>query len=127
VIDEHSGLAGATSHVSPVSIAPLLHIAEQSLSVLALQPVAQQPSLFVQLEMRWVLQATLQLAALPVSESIVQAFPSLQVVGQGTAGGSHVSPASTAPLPHFAEQSLSLLWLQPVGQQPSSLVQLVIR
>src|SRR6185436_12650539 len=32
---------------------------------------------------------------------------------------SQVSPASTTPLPHDAEQSLSVLWLAPAGQQPS--------
>ncbi len=33
--------------------------------------------------------------------------------------GSQVSPLSTAPLPHAGVQSVSLLALQPLGQQPS--------
>jgi hypothetical protein len=39
--------------------------------------------------------------------------------------GSQVSPLSTTPLPHLAGQSLSLLWLQLEGQQPSPDTQLV--
>jgi hypothetical protein len=35
--------------------------------------------------------------------------------------GSHFSPDSTAPFPHVGVQSLSLLALQPVGQQESPL------
>lgn len=67
----------------------------------------------------------MQLAALPVSVSIVQLFPSEQLVGQ-LAGGSQVSPASRIELPQLVEQLLSVVELQPVGQQPSPLVQLVI-
>jgi hypothetical protein len=64
----------------------------------------------------------LHAAALPVIESVVHATPSLQLVGQ-LAGGSHVSPDSTLPLPHTAAHSASLAPLQPAGQQPSPLVQ----
>ena len=39
-------------------------------------------------------------------------------------GGSQVSPASWMLLPQVGEQSLSLLALQPVGQQPSPSTQL---
>jgi hypothetical protein len=48
----------------------------------------------------------------------VHALPSSQLVGHD-AGGSQVSLASTAPLPHVAEQSMSVVKLQPAGQQPS--------
>jgi hypothetical protein len=67
----------------------------------------------------------LQLAALPVIWSMVQALPSLQVVGQEEEG-SQVSPGSTTLLPHWAEQSESLTALQPVGQQLSPEVQLLM-
>jgi hypothetical protein len=70
-------------------------------------------------------QVRLQLAALPVEPSIVHAFPSLHELGQ-LAGGSQVSPASIVPLPQVVEQSLSVLTLQPAGQQPSPLVQVAI-
>ena len=49
---------------------------------------------------------------------MVQALPSSQEVGQEDFG-SQVSPFSTTPLPHFGEQSESLLALHPEGQQPS--------
>ena len=71
------------------------------------------------------MQATLQLAALPVRVSVVQALPSLQLVGQ-LLGGSQVSPGSTTPLSQVAEQSSSSLALQPLGQQPSPLLHAVI-
>jgi hypothetical protein len=64
-------------------------------------------------------QAAVQLAALPVSVSMVQALPSLQLVLQD-AGGSQVSPGSITPFMHVREQSESLLALQPAGQQPSA-------
>jgi hypothetical protein len=53
---------------------------------------------------------------LPTSESVVQALPSSQLVGQFP---SQVSPGSSTPLPQLAPQSLSLLALQVGGQQPS--------
>lgn len=58
----------------------------------------------------------MQFAGLPVLVSMVHALPSLQSAGQLP---SQVSPLSTVPLPHVAEQSLSLLLVQPAGQQPS--------
>jgi hypothetical protein len=64
------------------------------------------------------LQATLQLALLPVRRSMVQALLSLQEVGQEDFG-SQVSPDSTTPLPQAGEQSRSVLALHPAGQQPS--------
>jgi hypothetical protein len=39
--------------------------------------------------------------------------------------GSQVSPFSTTPLPHFGEQSESVLALHPAGQQPSPETQVV--
>ena len=56
--------------------------------------------------------------------SVVQASLSSQSAGQ-LSRGSQVSPDSTAPLPHTAQQSLSLLALQAKGQQSSSLTQSV--
>ena len=63
-------------------------------------------------------QATLQLTALPVMMSVVQGLPSAQVVGQ-VAGGSQVSPKSRWPFPQVTGQSLSVSTVQPAGQQPS--------
>jgi hypothetical protein len=89
-----------------------------------LQPGGQQPSPFWQAVMRGcgLGHCALQLAALPVSVSMVQASPSSQVVGQLP---SQVSGASTVLLPQVLEQSLSLAWVQPAGQQPSPLAQVV--
>jgi hypothetical protein len=113
------------SQVSPGSTTVLPHRAEQSESVTALQPVGQQPSPPMQVLMVVWLQATLQLAALPVSWSMVQALPSLQLFGQEK-DGSQVSPGSTTSLPHRAEQSESVRALQPVGQHASPPVQVVM-
>jgi hypothetical protein len=56
---------------------------------------------------------------------MVQALPSLQVVGQVDAG-SQVSPGSTTPLPQLGEQSESVFALHPAGQQPSPATQVVM-
>ncbi len=109
------------SHVSPGSSAPLPQLAEQSLSLLALQPGGQQPSPRRHWVIVWRVQAEVQLSALPVSMSTVQALPSLHAK-RFTAQvriGSHVSPLSITPLPQLTLQSLSLLLLQPGGQQRS--------
>jgi hypothetical protein len=113
------------SQSSPASTTPFPQLAEQLLSLLALHPLGQQPSPFVHVEMVWRAHAKLQLVALPVMVSIVHAFPSLQVAGHVLCG-SQVSPISTTPLPQLAEQLLSLLALQPGGQQPSALRHCVI-
>jgi hypothetical protein len=106
------------SQVSPGSTTPLSQRGAQSLSLFALHPAGQQPSPPVQVTTgRW-LQVALQVVALPPRVSRVQAFPSLQLVGQD-AGGSQVSPGSTTPLPHTAGQSPSLAAVQPAAQQPS--------
>jgi hypothetical protein len=120
-----SQLAGQGSQVSPSSTTPLPQIGEQSGSLLALHPAGQQPSPDMQVAIVLLLQTTLQLAALPVKASVVQAFPSLQLAGQD-AGGSQVSPVSTMLLPQTGEQSESLFELHPAGQQPSPDAQLVI-
>jgi len=106
------------SHFSPASTTPFPHLAVQSLSLVVLQVGGQQPSPCAQAV--WVPSATqtaVQLAAAPVSFRRAQAIQG-QVVGQLEVG-SQVSPLSTAPLLHFGMQSLSLVALQPAGQQPS--------
>ena len=55
----------------------------------------------------------------------MHALPSSQLVGQEL-GGSQVSPLSTTPLPHPAEQSESLAEVQPVGQHPSPVAQVLM-
>lgn len=114
------------SQVSPPSRVPLPQVGEQSLSVLALQPGGQQLSPFSQAVMVWCAQADVQLAGLPVGVSRVHATPSLQLIIAHALGGSQVSPASTIRLPQLAEQLLSLVALQPPGQQPSPFWQVVM-
>ena len=60
----------------------------------------------------------MHVAELPVIQSVVQTSASAQLTGQ-LPGGSQVSPGSTTLLPQLELQSLSLLALQPEGQQPS--------
>jgi hypothetical protein len=119
------GHVEAGSHVSPFSTTPLPHLGAQSVSLMLLQPGAQQPSPLLQAVTAVKVQVALQLAALPASASVVHALLSLQLVGQLDAG-SHVSPSSITPFPHLAEQSVSLVELQPGAQQPSPLMQVVI-
>ena len=111
------------SQISPGSRESLPQEAEQSSSRLALQPAGQQPSPGEHCVISWLVQATLQLAALPVMVSSVQSLPSLQVVGQSP---SQVSPGSSTSLPQLTEQSVSLLASQPGAQQPSPSTQAVI-
>ena len=110
--------AQSPSQVSPVSTAPLPQLAEQSLSVLALQAAGQQPSSSAQAVISAKLQATLQFSGEPVFVSVVQALPSSHSVGQSP---SQVSPGSLMSLPQEVEQSSSTLASQPTGQQPSAL------
>jgi hypothetical protein len=56
---------------------------------------------------------------------MVQGSLSSQLVGQ-EAGGSQVSPFSTAPLPQVGEQSGSVLALHLARQQPSAAPQVVM-
>jgi hypothetical protein len=52
--------------------------------------------------------------ALPVNVAVMQLSFDLQLVAVGQAeAGSHVSPLSTAPLPHIGLQSSSLVALAP--------------
>jgi hypothetical protein len=121
VCDEQD-VGQSPSQSSPLSTTPLPQTGLQSLSLLALQPEGQQPSLFLQA----VMVTKLHLAEQPppfCSVSLVQALLSLQLVGHLPAPEvmpmSQSSPLSTAPLPQLTEQSLSLLLVQPDGQQPS--------
>lgn len=113
------------SQVSPGSTTELPHVAEQSSSVVASQPAGQHPSAFAQDTIAVCEQAALQLLALPVSTSVVQALPSSHAVAQVDAG-SHVSPGSTTPLPQVGEHSASVNALHPLGQHPSPFAQEMI-
>ncbi len=113
-----AGQVSGGSQVSPVSTKPSPQLEEQSLSVAGVQPGGQQPSSWSHSVMMLKLQLTLQLSALPVMISTVQATRSSQVVGQ-VPGGSQVSPYSMALLPQLTEQSSSMVLSQPGGQQPS--------
>jgi hypothetical protein len=64
--------------------------------------------------------SAVHVAALPTIGSIVHELLSSHDDGQ-LPGGSHVSPFSMMPLPHFAEQSSSLFAFAFGGQQPSPL------
>jgi len=123
LLSAHVAGQALPSQVSPTSSVPLPQDGEQSLSVPLLQPAGQQPSPEVQAETRTKEHAALQFCRLPVTESLVHAFPSLQLVGQLP---SHVSPDSTVLFPQDAEQSPSLVLLHPAGQQPSPAAQLVM-
>jgi hypothetical protein len=111
------------SQVSPAEITPSPHLGEQSLSLPMLQPAGQQPSSFAQAVIGSWVQATLQVAAVPVMMSLVHATPSSQLVGH-VLGRSQVSGNVTTPSPHATRQSLSLLMLQSAGQQRSCTVPL---
>jgi hypothetical protein len=111
------------SHVSPGSTTALPQTTGHSASLFRLQPGAQQPSPPVQAVIAECVHTRLQAPAEPVEPSVVQLLPSPQEAGQLP---SHVSPVSTAPLPHVTAQSLSLLLLQPGAQQPSPVTQAVM-
>jgi len=110
------------SHTSPASTCPLPQLAEQSVSLLRLQPGAQQPSPDAQAVIAEARQTELQAAGSPSKRSTVQEFPSSQAVGQLP---SQVSPASTVRLPQVAEQSESSTEVHPGAQQPSPPVQAI--
>jgi hypothetical protein len=94
----------------------------------AFAPLGQQPSSFFGAVIATLVHALLQLSGLPVNRSVVHELPSSQLVGHGFSAlfGSHASPASIVPLPQLAEQSLSVAFVQPAGQQPSPGMQLSI-
>jgi hypothetical protein len=119
---EQITVAGDTSQVSPLSTTPLPHTAAQSVSLLRLQALGQQPSPLVQAVTAACVQATLHVAFAPVRVSVVHASPSLQLMlEQITAAGdtSQVSPLSMRPLPQPG-QSTSIVGPHPVGQKPSA-------
>src|SRR5439155_10277337 len=97
----------------------------QSTSALGEQPLGQKPSLAPQLR-AMVVHLKMHWAGSPdgvrmVSLSLVQ----LDCWPVQAETGSQVSPASSTPLPHLAAQSLSLVLLQVLGQQPSLFAQAV--
>jgi hypothetical protein len=96
-----AGHEAGGSQVSPLSTTLLPQLAEQSMSVVKLQPAGQQPSPELQMTMALKLQATLQVAALPVCWFVVQALLSSHDAGH-VPDGSQVSPVSTTPLPQLA-------------------------
>src|SRR5262249_10367906 len=117
------------SHSSPDSRTPLPQTAPQSLSLFLLQPGAQQPSPLMHIVTGVVVHMALQVPPF-CSASVVQALPSLHIVGQAPGlpammPASQVSPVETTPSPQTIGQSESLPALQPVGQQPSPLLQAV--
>jgi hypothetical protein len=114
------GQVAIGSHVSwqALSTVPLPQTHWQSESLLLLQPVGQQLSPPTQAVCTVSLtQRAVQVVAEPVSFWRWQPMGG-QAVGQ-LEGGSQVSPVSTAPLPQLGWQSLSVVALQPGGQQPS--------
>jgi hypothetical protein len=116
------------SQVSPLSKMPLPQVEGQSASCFCVHPAGQQPSPATQVVMGVWVQATSQVALLPVILSLVQTLPSSQVVGQEVCG-SQVSLVSTTPLPQIGGQSESALVglvLHPTGQQPSPETQVVM-
>jgi hypothetical protein len=128
VIWDEQALGG--SQVSPrePSIRPFPHPG-QSLSVVGPQDtlVGQYVSIGPQVRCRRV-QAKVQAAALPDSVTMVLAsFTHAVWMVVQAAGGSQVSPDSTVPLPQLGLQSLSLIAVQPAGQQASLLAQALCR
>jgi hypothetical protein len=116
----HTGHDPGGSHVSPASTRPLPHPA-QSPSFMAVQPPGQHPSPVAQVltlpastHWRW--------QSVPWSARSVHPMVGHEV---GQLVPSQSSPGSSTPLPHTAEQLLSLTALQPVGQQASSFAQRV--
>ena len=114
------------SQVSPDSTMPLPQTGPtQSLSVAVTQPAGQHPSPSLHVVISTKEHDAVHDDASPLNTSVVQLFPSSHDVGHED-GGSQVSPASWILLPQVGEQSLSLLALQPAGQQPSPSTQLEI-
>src|SRR6185503_7315239 len=115
------------SQVSPGSTRPFRQLAEQSGSVILVQPLGQHPSPTGAQAVAGVgTQTAEQDEAVPCKTNRRQATEEAgHEVGQLPALGapsalSHVSPASTTPLPHTAGQSLSTVRARPAaGQHPS--------
>jgi hypothetical protein len=111
------GHEASGSQVSRPSMEPLPHTTAQSLSLAALQPLGQQPSS----DRHWVsCPASMQWAVqVPASTRVSSVQPCIgQVCGQ-VVSGSHSSPGSSVPLPHWLVQSRSLAAVQPSGQHSS--------
>jgi len=110
------------SHSSPASTTPFPQRTTQSASLVALQPDGQHESFGVQAVVTAAFtQRASHVAALPCSVRCWQPRAG-HVAGQLP---SHISPGSTTPFPQRAGQSVSLMALQPVGQQPSLFMQAV--
>jgi hypothetical protein len=106
-------------------------VAEQSGSVVAVQPVGQQPSL-------WDAQAAIGVGTQRAEQS--SALPTRIICKQGDGEGghevgqawaslawlSHVSPGSIKPSPQLAGQSVSVARVAPAGQHPSPEISAVI-
>src|SRR5436190_850429 len=111
-----------SSHCSPCSTTPLRHTGAQSLSVLLLAPVGQQPSPFIGSVIGVLVHIAWHVPP-ATSESAVHDIMSLHVVGHAPTPVampvSQSSPDSRTPLPHATAQSLSVVLFAPLGQQPS--------
>jgi hypothetical protein len=85
------------SQVSPGSIVPLPHAPLQSGSSAFVHPLGQHESPPVHVVTLIVVHWTLHADGVPVSMTTVHGLPSSgQLVGHGNAGGSQVSPTSSA-------------------------------
>ena len=96
-------------------------MAGQSMSVVGLQPLGQQPSPSAQAVIGCGTHMALQEAAFPRKTKGVQALVTGQLVGHEPvmAGSQRSAGLSTTPLPHRGRQSGSTLKSAPDGQQPS--------
>jgi hypothetical protein len=117
--------ADGGSHFSPDSTTEFPHTGMQLLSLLALHPVAQHMSPFVQ-EVTKVefTQRAVHAVAVPCRVRSWQPIGG-QLLGQFPSQNS-LQAASVTPLPHWQLQSLSLTLVQPDAQQPSPFAQVAI-
>jgi hypothetical protein len=90
----------AGSQVSLSATTPSPQLAEQSLSVSALQPWGQHPSPASQAVLMALTHTTSQVSGAPLRLSSVHALASSQLLGQVLAG-SQLSPVSSTPLPQL--------------------------
>jgi len=125
------GQVAGGSQVSPAPMWPSPQVGSQSLSVAAVQPAGQQPSLSRQATTAKCVHPRVQSWIEPLAMSVVQASASSQVRAQAPGmpaviARSHCSLASTTPSPHMTKQSVSVAAVQPAGQQWSPSAQAVI-
>jgi hypothetical protein len=118
------GMGVLASQVSPGSSREFPQLAEQSRSLDEEQVEGQQPSPLLQRVIGIGSHRSVQASALPVMRSGKHGLVGAQALHE--LGGSHDSPVSTTPLPHFGVQSLSDVSLPPSGQQPSAAPAIVI-